>query len=215
MANPIEMAWVHLDGYSISDQISREGLSFGAFNIIERSIVGGAKKVRQKVVAGLAKDLRAECLEKELGDIQKIQCGCYCISLDGGFSLDYTNGSSPVLYVGSGAVYSRMKSHLAGKLFEFAEALQSIPLRFWFCDLGQNNDPATLQRELEQALLDKFSNLVDPALPLLNSKNAKAQSDSSKFPIGWDKPLQKKKGKNTLEWLLKPADSANWKGALQ
>ncbi|MCX7286521.1 MAG: hypothetical protein NTW20_02895 [Rhodobacterales bacterium] len=215
MADPIAVNWVTLAGYSISQQLKHEGISFDAFDIIERSIAGGAKKVRQKIVAGLAKDLRAECLEQELGDIQKVQHGCYCISLSGGFSLDYAGGSSPVLYIGSGAVYSRMKSHLSGKLFDFAEALQSIPLAFSFCDLDDLDNATSLQRELEQSLLSKFATTIDPSLPLLNAKNAKSGASSTRFVTGWDKPLQKKKGKSTLEWLIKPSDSANWKGALQ
>ena len=216
MAKSVTVKWVTLTGYSISDQLKHEGLSFDGFDIIERSIPGGAKKVRQKVVAGLAKDLRSECLEQELGDIQKIQHGCYCISLAGGFSLDYQLGSSPVLYVGSGAVYSRMKSHLTGKLFDFAQALQSIPLTFSFCDLDEQlGDASSAQRDLEQALLSKFSASFDASLPLLNANNAKSVVSEIKFATGWDRPLQGKKGKKTLEWLIKPADSANWKGALQ
>ncbi len=211
----VKVNWIVQKGYSIDEQLRWEGLSFDAFDIIERSAdKKTADKVKGKIISGLAKELRSECLDEHELDVAKIQYGTYCISLGTGFEMNYTLRSSRVLYIGSGSVYGRMKSHLRGKLFDFASVLRSIPLRFYFCDLTGEKDGKVLQRQLEQSLLAKFRNEIDTELPLLNSRDAAAKFDSKKFLTGWDKPVQKEKGKSTTDWLLNAADSKTWKGAL-
>lgn len=209
-----KVKWLIQRGYSIESQLAADGLSFEAFDLIEKSTDSKTiDKVKGKIVSRLAKELRSDCLEQGL-DISKVTHGCYCIALGTGFEVDYTMQSSRVVYVGSGSVYGRIKSHLKGKLFDFASALRSVPLRFYVCDLSDAPNSKTLQRALEQALLNKFSQEIDTAFPLLNARNASAKPTAVRWESGWDKPLHKDRGRQTTNWLIKPADAEDWKGAL-
>ena len=211
----IKPEWIVQKGYSIDAQLQLEGLSFEAFDLIKGATdEKTAEKVKGKIISGLAKELRAECLEEHDVDVAKISYGVYCIALGTGFEMNYTLRSSRIVYVGSGAAYSRIKSHLKGKLFEFASILRSIPLRFYICDLSHEQNGKQLQRQLEQSLLAKFGEEVDTDLPLLNSRNASAEYNANLFSKGWDRPIQKEKGRRTTNWLLSAADNEAWKGAL-
>lgn len=212
MAQKID--WVVQRGYSIDQQLGLDGLSFEAFDVIKKSAGDrAAAQVRGKIISRLAKELQADCAENDL-DIRRITNGCYCIAVGTGFEVNYTLRSSRIVYIGSGAVYSRIKSHLKGKLFDFASVLRSIPLRFYVCDLTDADEGRSLSRKLEQSLLAKFHSEVDTALPLLNARNAAAKYDPSEFAPGWDYPIQKQRGKSSTNWLLSAADAETWKGTL-
>ncbi|WP_372674774.1 hypothetical protein [Aquicoccus sp.] len=209
-----DVKWIVQRGYSIDAQLIADGLSFDAFDLIERSTdAKTSQKIKNKIVGRLAKEFSSDCLEQGL-DVKAIQYGCYCIAVGTGFEVDYNIRSSRIVYVGSGSVYGRIKSHLAGKLFDFASILRSIPLRFYVCDLSGLENGKLLQRSLEQKLLKKFHDEIDTGLPLLNSRNAKISDDCADFDKGWDYPVQKERGAKTTNWLLKPYDTEVWKGAL-
>lgn len=214
---PNDVKWVVQRGYSIESQLSTDGLSFDAFELIKNSTSSRTvEKVKSKIIGRLAKNLRSDCEEDHNIKIADIKYGCYCIGLGTGFEYDYTMRKSRILYIGSGAVYSRIKSHLKGKLFDFASVLSSVPLRFYIADLSENVDGKALQRDLEQSLLWKFQQEIDTEFPLLNSRNAKSKKELSLFKKGWDYPLQKERGRaaGTTNWLIKANDLTSWKGAL-
>ena len=192
------------------------GLSFSAFDILRSSLnEESASKVKQKVVARLGKDIRRDFIEEHDLDVAKITYGCYCIGLDGGFEINYELCPSDIVYIGSGAVYGRMKSHLSGKLFDFASKLRAIPFRLYVADLSRHQDGQRAQRLLEQAMLARFCERYEPLFPLLNAKNASSGSHDGLFETGWDVPVQRSRGRNTTGWLLKPTDAEDWKGKLK
>ncbi|PLX39580.1 MAG: hypothetical protein C0606_03515 [Hyphomicrobiales bacterium] len=212
----IGVKWIIQRGYSIEGQLAADGLSFEAFDLIEASTSATAtEKIKGKIISRLAKNLRSDCQEDADADISKIQYGVYCIALGTGFEIDYKKRNSRIVYIGSGSVYGRIKSHLKGKLFEFASALRSVPLRFYIADLTDVPNGKSVQRQLEQALLKKFEDEIDNEFPLLNKRNAHARDLSVAFDKGWDLPLQRERGRGTTNWLLKAVDEDAWKGQLE
>ncbi|MCB0086213.1 MAG: hypothetical protein KDE47_34970, partial [Caldilineaceae bacterium] len=168
----MKIDWIVKRGYSIDKQLQLDGLSFDAFELIQKSTDRKAtNRIKGKIVSRLAKELRSDCLENSNGiDIAQIKYGAYCIAVGTGFEMDYTMRTSRVVYIGSGAVYERINAHLKDKLFEFASVLRSIPLRFYITDLSSCENALKVQRNLEQALLQKFSEEIDTEFLLLNSR---------------------------------------------
>ncbi len=215
MSEEIDVKWMIQKGYSLESHLIAEGMSFDAFDLINRADKKIGKTIRQKIIAQFMKDLRSDFSDEyDEVDLLKIKYGVYCISVGTGFEIDYTKRTSRVLYIGSGAVHDRIKQHLSGKLFDFVRALRTIPLRFYICDLTDIEDGKTVQRALEYSLLRQFCEKVDDSFPLLNKRNAPNKVSRYKFSKGWDFPIQKDRGKNTTQWLIKPYDMEMWKGAL-
>lgn len=213
--------WHVLKGWSIEEELEHHGLSFEGLSYVENAIEGGSQKLRTKIIGGLGKDLRHELLEENDGDpeadLSRMKYGTYVISVGSEFTLDYSGGKkqSRVLYIGSGHVYNRIKSHLKGKLFDLVESLPMLRLRFHIADFGDAKKAKERCRILEQSLLQCFAERVDPTLPLLNKKNALNQKiDFSSLPKGWDKPLHKDRGRNQVEWKIEPVSAEIWKGSL-
>ncbi|GEM_PF-3501155 len=215
MPTEIDVQWMVQKGYSLESHLIAEGMSFDAFYIINRADSKTGKSIRKKIISKFMKDLRSDFSEDYKGvDISKIKYGVYCISIGTGFEIDYTEKTSRVLYIGSGAVYDRIKQHLSGKLFDFVRALRTIPLRFYICDLSDVENGRNAQRDLEYALLRRFCEEIDDNFPLLNKRNAPKKSTGCNFSKKWHFPIQKDRGKNTTQWLIKPYDMGMWKGSL-
>ena len=209
------MSWVQLRGYSIESRLKVEGLSFDAFDLIASTYGASAtSKLKKKVIGRLGKELSRDYEEEASSKLASVQHGCYVIALGGQFQLSYTLQPSRVVYIGSGEAFKRLKSHLSGKLFDFAGALRNVPLRFFICDLTDGDAGKIRQRQLEQALLDKFRSEFDPDLPLLNKSNATTKKFIGQWGKSWDKPLHKDRGPNVANWLLQPTDTNVWKGVL-
>ncbi|WP_139274579.1 hypothetical protein [Roseovarius azorensis] len=207
-----------MNGYSIESHLKAAGLSFDALDIVEKTFkVNGVQKLRGKVVGRLGSELRREYANQNgEKDINAVSTGCYCIGIGGEYQIRYSDGfASRVVYIGSGNVYGRLKSHLKDKLFDFAHAMRGIPLTFHIADLRESKLD---HKNLEQMLLDKFKSNSGGSLPLLNKNNAvnKAMDSpsESKLKAGWDKPLHKDKGKQVAKWLIEPRNFDEWKGIL-
>jgi hypothetical protein len=211
------MQWVRLRGYSIDEHLKQQGLSFEAFDVVDEVLKDDAtKKLKKKMANRLVKELRSEGLSWDAPfDLNKVKHGVYCIALDGEFEFDYDKKPSRVLYVGSGNIKSRIQSHLEGKLFDFAYELRVIPFQFYFCDLTETENGETVQRALEQQLLEEFFESIDEGLPLLNSINASRRHKLQNPPKGWNLPLQRDRGRQATEWLIRAKENNEWKGALQ
>ncbi|MFZ1727289.1 MAG: hypothetical protein WBO29_10845 [Albidovulum sp.] len=209
------MNWVLLKNFSIESQLKAEGLSFDAFDIVEKTFKdSGLRKLRQKVIGRLGSELRIKYDKesKDEKDLNSIVNGCYCIGLGGQYKIPYSEDfSSRVIYIGSGRVYNRIKSHLTAKLFDFAQAMPGIPLQFHICDLDQ---PKLDRKDFEQGLLQKFVEDSGGSKPLLNANDAKSDPLKLTLPSGWDKPLHKDKGVQIAKWLIRPTNMDEWKGAL-
>ena len=218
MAKIKKLNWYVQKGYSIEDTLEYHGLGFEGFEIIEKA-TKNSLKVKKKIIADLCKDLRRELLEEydfnPAADISKVKNGVYIIALGGPFELQYEKKPSRVLYIGSGSVYSRVRNHLSGKLFDFAESIPNMKLRFFFADLGDGKNSHDKCRFLEQRLLEKFKDETDDSLPLLNKINSRLSKDETyTLPTGWDKPLHADRGKSVVEWRLIPSNFDKWKGSL-
>lgn len=208
--------WCKLRHYSFDHHLREEGVSFDAFDTLDRILDSKAIRIlRKKMANRLIKEIRSDCQDQDDPiDLRQTKEGVYCIALDGQFEYEYEKKPSRILYIGSGRIQSRVQSHLEGKLFDFARELRVIPFRFYFADLtGAKKRNGC--RALEQSLLAKFREEVDTELPLLNSINASTTLDFGQKEAGWDLPLQRDRGRNATSWLIKTKDSDDWKGALK
>jgi hypothetical protein len=225
-SKPVKLEWLVLKNYSIEAQLQIDGLTFQSFETIRQSLGDSAvDSIQKKIVGRMAKGLRTEGLESVINDeqefdgpdIAKIRSGCYVISVCNGFEIDYSNDSgersSRVLYIGSGSVYNRIKSHLSEKLFEFSSTLPSVPLRFSIVELPGHDEEKGTHKAVEQMLLAEFAQRNGGEFPLLNKNNAHLNPPELDLEKGWELPLQKDKGKKTTDWVLKPADRERFKGA--
>jgi len=215
MSAEIDVEWMIQKGYYIESHLKSEGIGFEAFDIINKSDKKAGNKIRKKIISRFMRHLRSDFLESYNGvDIINIKHGVYCIAVGSGFEILYKNRESRILYIGSGGVYSRIKSHLSGKLFDFVRDLKTIPLRFYICDLTDFENGKDIQRSLEYALLMKFREDVDDNLPLLNKRSAPNKIPNCNFSRNLYRPIQRDKGPRTTQWLIKPHDEDKWKGAL-
>lgn len=209
------ITWVSLKGYSVEAQLKAEGLSFDAFEIVEKTFKkSGINKLRKKVIGRLGTELRSAYREESENekDLNAIVNGCYCIGLGGDYKISYSNEfSSRIVYIGSGKVFGRIKTHLSARLFEFAQAMPGVALQFHICDLdGSSFD----RKQVEQSLLNKFASMSNGLKPLLNLKEAAAGEVGIRLPTSWDKPLHSDRGVQVAKWLIQPINFEFWKGAL-
>lgn len=214
-----DVNWHVLKGWSIEEEMRYHGLTFEGLEFVENAVSGSSQKLKTKVIGNLGKDLRSELMDENDGaaDLNKMKYGTYVISVGKQFVIDYSESTtqSRVLYIGSGRVYGRIKSHLKGKLFDFVESFPTLRLRFHIVDFGDGDEAKLQCKYLEQALLQSFSEKIDSQLPLLNKNKALDQDiDLSCLPKGWDRPLHKDKGSNIIEWKIEPSNPMKWKGSL-
>jgi hypothetical protein len=214
----IYVQWHIQKGYSIEEQLEKDGLNFDSFKIIEKSTNETvSNKIKRDIISNLCKQIRKDFLAAERSiDISAIKHGTYCIALGAGFEYSYEKRQSRVLYIGSGSIYNRIKRHLTQSLFDFAQAMNKLPLRFIIADFTELEDSNQVCRQLEQALIDKFREDIDDSLPLLNKKNAVRRDKSYTFCKGWDLPIQLDRGRSTKQtnWLIKLKKPTGWKGTL-
>src|SRR5260221_1607583 len=123
--------------------------------------------------------------------------GVYVLCLDRGLCVSYEGGNSKVLYVGKGAIRSRIKSHLEQKLLEFFLEVPGLTFQFWMIE-PRKKAYAAYYHDFVTDLLWDFSKKYgsdgsSKYLPLLNKNEGRQHHKNHAHPVGWNTPLKNTK----------------------
>ena len=123
--------------------------------------------------------------EKALYDVKQ---GVYVICLSDPFTVRYECAMSNVIYIGRGAISSRLKAHFENSLFDVMMSLAGANFDFYLAEPADKNEEGYF-KQLEHDLLANFrAKIGGDSYPLLN-KNA-GSSQGLRLGAGWNLPLK-------------------------
>jgi hypothetical protein len=167
-----------------------------------------------RLLDGKWEDARSIIPKQDRGKISEVfesaKRGIYIISLEHGFSVSYPKGDSHVLYIGKGAIRSRLRLHLINSLFDFSRSLKDIEFKFYFCE-PKKAGYSSYYHDLETDLLNKFKDAfgsTDLPYPLLNYNAGRNHDKEHEHGDGWSRPLANNGRK--YKWAIKPTRHAGW-----
>lgn len=139
--------------------------------------------------------------------LTNVKQGVYVITLANKLSIDYDGFPSPVLYIGRGQIYNRIRSHLWSWIRHFSDSLQGLSFYFWMTEVkikGSYEAYKDVESDLLYDFYEKFSHY-----PIQNSIFGKTPNKTHVYKSGWNKPLWNppyiKSG-----WSIKPLQNNPW-----
>lgn len=128
----------------------------------------------------------------------------YVIVADGKFAIDYPNGVSPTLYIGSGNLKQRLMQHRIW-LSEITALVHDYRFSVAVCE-PKLKGGQPIHKEMEAALLQKFEELYG-CIPIRNQRRETPLEDFNYVPVGiFKKPLVIGKGYR-YHWAVRPLKS--------
>ena len=174
-------------------------------------------EVKRLSINAALKSLRDD-FEDQTGDkLKTISHGVYVIRLASGMSVEYSKGHSPVLYIGQGAVESRLKAHYHFKLFDFMRSLGSVNFDFYVCEPWKKyHRDGDYHQQVEYDLISDFATtyggIEDSGFPLMN-KIKGSNKDIEATETWWRKPLKRSGSK--INWILRPGPNSEFLGVFE
>lgn len=189
--------WTALKGQSLAKAAREAGYDLTMFDQYPVTVQDTLKfhSIRN-VLENLSSDYEF-ATDEILKDVRQ---GVYVICLSDPFTVQYGSKRSNVIYIGRGAILSRLKVHFENSLFDVMMSLAGANFDFYLAEPDENKEEGYF-KQLEHDLLEYFHEHVgDGKYPLLN-KNAGTNLDLE-LGAGWNKPIKGSGKKPT--WAITP-----------
>ena len=150
-------------------------------------------------------------------DLKDLSTGVYAIRLSGGIEVQYEKGSSPLIYIGEGNVFNRLKQHYEQKLFDFMASLNGANFDFFICEPWKKHYRNTdIHCQVEHDLLVEFAARYGGlseryCYPLMNKiagSNRRVEFEGD----WWKRPLYRYGPQPS--WTIRPLAESGFVGAL-
>jgi len=203
MSKLVKISWEKLEYYNLAWSARDAGFDIAFYDDYKPAVQKLVKSQTVNIAIDYLADEYEELTGKSLLDVKN---GVYVIRLASNFSVRYSQGVSPIVYIGRGAVNGRIKTHFSKKLFPLMESLTGATFDFWIANPkrgGQGKTAENYHKQLEHDLLEGFREKFGDDLnkyPLLN----KVRGEDCGMELGgnWDQPLR---GDNRRHmWTLEP-----------
>lgn len=206
--------WFTIPNQSLSIYMREAGFDLAIYDQYSEAV---REEARRDTIKKAMYSLEWAFWELTGAELKHILHGVYVIRLSGGIEVKYEKGTSPVIYIGEGAVANRLKSHYDKKLFDFMASLSGVNFDFLVCEpWKKHHRGANAHRQVENLLLREFALRYGGLeggnqYPLMN----KISGSEHGFEMGsdwWKYPLQRY-GRKPL-WEIKPIERSGFEGAL-
>ena len=117
--------WFTIPNQSLSIYMREAGFDLAIYDQYSEAVRAEA---RRDTIKKAMYSLEWAFWELTGAELKDLRHGVYVIRLSGGLEIKYRNGTSPVIYIGEGAVANRLKSHYDKKLFDFMASLSGALL---------------------------------------------------------------------------------------
>ena len=138
--------------------------------------------------------------------LSEVRNGVYVIALTNGLSINYKNNRSPIIYIGRGAIYGRLRSHFHNVPFSLFRSLRGAEFRFYMEAFGDRRSPH-LYKDVEGKLINSFVEMFGEK-PLVNKIGARQESGKHKFDETCFKPFDMRGMR--LKWIVRPTEHNDW-----
>ena len=199
MAND-RIDWVQVKTMSISEAASAVGFNINFFQEYSQDI---QQSMKSRVIKDIILTLDDEWHWAMKSDLKNMRKGVYVISISNSIFCQYGEDDiSPVIYIGRGAIRSRLKTHFETVLFDFASTLNWINFDIY---MGRPVIGGSGRSDIawEYKLIDWFEDKYGRK-PMLNRNKGTKPNRMPDISPGWNKPLKDTAVKSRCRWTIKP-----------
>lgn len=136
----------------------------------------------------------------------EVTSGVYVISIGQGFGVTYGEQCSEVMYIGRGAIASRLRSHLHNWIFDMSKSLRDVPFKFYMEEFSDQRSKDAF-KDFEHWLLERFHDKFGEK-PLVNKIGGREGRIEHSFGGNCAAPLNNN-GKSYL-WQIRPTRKNRW-----
>ncbi len=202
----INISWVKSEIISIRDYANSAGFNLNAIDL--RKLPPDRRDWIEKVVVdSIIYDLDECYAGEKYSSLSEVKQGLYIISFADDLCIQYPDDYSQVIYLGRGAIRTRIKKHLKTWILNFSESLQDIRFQFWMSEVRTKGGRRAFV-EAESDFLEYFYE-KNGSYPILNKISGSSHEKSHTYSKGSYTPFRKPKELSS-GWALSPMPDNDW-----
>lgn len=204
----LNVEWKQTKLISVFEEAHSLGFDLRKFDRLHNDVQANLKKATISRVLKTIRETWDRDVERAHNKncFKDVQRGVYVIAIGQGFSVNYQNDSSEVMYIGRGKFESRLRSHLHNWIFEMSRSLRDVPFKFYLEEFSDGRSRDAF-KDFEHWMLERFHEKYGEK-PLLNKIAGREGTITHAFNGNWNAPLSNR-GKSFL-WQIRPSTKNPW-----